>query len=71
MCRAAGLGRLVSVAILLAGLVAFAVLVVTGYSQCGKCGNRYFSDRNVLKYAENDRSVIDVPESAIRKRKIG
>lgn len=64
-------GWMVSVAILLAGLAAFALLVVSGYIQCGKCRNRRFSDRNVRGYAENDRSVIDVPDSAVLKKRIG
>ena len=52
------------------GVSALIVTVSTAYRECAKCGNKHITSNNVLHYSQNDRSVIDVPESSIIKKQI-
>ena len=54
----------------LIGVIAFFILGSTGHLKCRKCGNEHISSANVLNYAENDKSVIDVPVKSILKNHI-
>lgn len=52
------------------GLCTFILIGITSYTECKKCGNTKMSTRNVLGYAENDRSVLDVPVNQVTKHQI-
>jgi hypothetical protein len=54
----------------LLGVLSFIIVGATGRYQCRKCGNRRISPYNTLQYRENDKSVLDVPESSIKKERV-
>jgi hypothetical protein len=51
-------------------LIAFAILRETSRLECKKCGNQHITSSNVLNYAPDDQSVIDVPKDSILKHHI-
>lgn len=55
---------------LLGMLALVPVRMTTIYLKCRKCGNEHITSENVLLYAEDDTSVIDVPKDSILKEHI-
>ncbi|MFN8597760.1 MAG: hypothetical protein U0559_16450 [Anaerolineae bacterium] len=53
--------------IMLVGLSAFTWLWETSHLKCNKCGNQHITASNVLNYAKDDQSVVDVPLNSVLK----
>lgn len=51
----------------ISGAIALLVSMPPGHLHCRRCGNERITDNNVLHYAENNDSVLDIPPDFIVK----